>query len=54
VPEVDLRGSSACWCGFPSVPKSDPAFAEVIGRHLDRDAVAGKHTNPVLFHLPEI
>jgi hypothetical protein len=32
------------------MPEVDTALCEVVGRHLDRDAVAGKDTNTVLFH----
>lgn len=32
-------------------PKGNPAFAEVIRRHLNIDAVASKHPNAVFSHL---
>src|SRR6185437_7686761 len=31
--------------------EGDAALAEVVGRHLDIDAVAGKHADAVLAHL---
>ena len=52
--DVATRG----WLEWGSIPKpsgllepvGDAAFAEIIGRHLDQDLVAGQHANPVLAH----
>src|SRR3979411_1037938 len=33
------------------VTENEPAFLQVIRRHLDRHAVAGQSLDPVLFHL---
>src|ERR1700688_4418948 len=33
------------------VPEDEAALVEIIGRHLDRDAVAGESLDAVLLHL---
>lgn len=34
------------------VAEIDPALVEVVGRHLDRDAIAGEGTDAMLAHFP--
>jgi hypothetical protein len=39
-------------CPLVFVSKVDPAFAQIVGSHFDRDSIASKDTDSVFLHPP--